>query len=229
MAGKPAAIAVAGGDQRLIVRPRVRLTLAAASLAVMTSATVEALEIRITRLRMTGPRLWAAVEVRDLLRDRFQPLVRGGRAIFLQLEADFWEDRRIVDRMVIATPPLTWRIDGDADGRGVLVHDQDGGSLRHPDPSQPIALRIDIGPAARVNDVASYYLHASLTAASVDERDIDQVGEAIFGGEGSGRGLAALGRFVFRSLLRMGRYFETATAETTSRRLSGSEIRSGAF
>lgn len=188
-----------------------------------------ALEVRVTQLRVAGPRLSAALEVRDLLRDRFLALVRDGRAVFLQLEANFWEDRRVFDRVVISVPPITWRVDRDPGGAGVLLQDQHGGSMRHADVRQPLALHVDLGPATRVDDEGTYYLYATLTAATVDERDIDRAGEAIFGGEESGRGLSGLGRFVFRTLLRMGKYFESATTEVTSRRLSGRDIRTGAF
>jgi len=204
---------------------------AAALCAVMVSRAVPAaaLEARVTRLRVTGTRLWAGVEVRDLLRDRFLQLVRDGRAIFVQLQADLWEDRRVFDRLVLTTPPMTYRIDRDVDGRGMVLLDQYGGSVRHDDVRQPIALRLELGEASRVADEATYYLHASVTAATVDEREIEQAGEVIFGEAQSADGLAALGRFVFRTLLRMGKYFESASSEVTSRRLSGREIRAGAL
>jgi hypothetical protein len=187
-----------------------------------------ALEARVTQLRITGARLWVALEVRDLLRDNFLKLVREGKAVFLQLETDLWEDRRILDRVVITSPPATWRLDVD-NTNAITLQDQSGGLLRQPDYRQPLALRVDLGPASRVEDESTYYVHATLTAATVDERDIEQAGQALFGDEQTTQGLAGLGRFVFRSLLRMGKYFESATAETTSRRLAGKEIKSGAF
>lgn len=186
-----------------------------------------ALEARVTNLRIAGPRVSAAVEVGDLLRDRFLKLVRDGRVVFLQLEAALWEDRRVFDRIVISTPPTTWRLDRDATSAGVVLQDQHGGFVRHADIRQPLSLRVDLGPAMRVSDDATYYVNASVTAATVDERDIDKAGQAIFGDEQSGAGLASLGRFVFRTLLRMGKYLESATTEVTSRRVSGREIRSG--
>ena len=189
-----------------------------------------AVEARVTHLRVAGSRVSAALEVDDLFRDKFLKLVRDGRAVFLQLEAALWEDRRVFDRIVIALPPATWRVDRDPAGAGVLLQDQHGGLVRHADVNQPLPLRVDLGPATRVEDRAVYYVHASLTAATVDERDMDQAGRAIFGDEQSGPGgLAALGRFVFRTLLRMGQYLESATTEVNSRRVSGREIRTGAF
>jgi hypothetical protein len=193
------------------------------------SAPAVALDVRVMQLRVAGTRLWAAIELRDLLRDKFLDFVRDGRAVFVQLQADLWEDRRVFDRVVITTPAVTYRIDRDTDGRSVVILDEYGASTRHTDMRQPIPLRLDLGPADRLEDGQRYYLHAVITAATVDEREIEQAGEAIFGEEQSVRGLAALGRFVFRTLLRVGKYFESAEAEATSRRVSGRDIRAGAF
>jgi hypothetical protein len=164
-----------------------------------------------------------------LLEGPFLTLVRDGRAIFLQLEAALWEDRRVFDRVVITTPPITWRLDRDTAGGGVVLQDQHGGQLRHGDVRQPLPIAIDLGPASRVEDDAVYYVHATLTAATVDEQDIERAGQAIFGGEQASTGFVGLGRFVFRTLLRMGKYLESATAEVTSRRVAGREIRTGGF
>ena len=214
----------------LIVRGRVLVTIAGFSAAIVSvPAPILALEARVTHVRIAGQRVSAALEVGDLLRDKFLKLVREGRAVFVQLEAALWEDRRVFDRVVIATPPATWRVDRDAASAGVMLQDQHGGLIRHADIGQPLPLAVDLGPAARVVDDGVYYLHAEITAATVDERDIDRTGQAIFGDEQSGASLVNVGRFVFRTLLRMGKYFESATAEVTSRRVSGREIRSGAF
>jgi hypothetical protein len=188
-----------------------------------------ALEARVTGLQITGTRLWAAIEVRDLLRDKFLDLLREGKAVFVQLQTDLWEDRRVFDRVVLTTPPATYRIDPDAGGGGIVLFDQYGGTSRHADVRQPISLRVELGSADRVEDGATYYLHTLVTAATIDERDIDQAGAALFGGGESARGLAALGRFVFSTLLRMGKYFESAEAEVTSRRISGRDIKAGTF
>jgi hypothetical protein len=191
--------------------------------------TALALEARVTEMRITGSRLWAAIEVRDLLRDKFLELVRQGKAVFVQLQADLWEDRRIFDRIVLTTPPATFRIDPDTASGGIILFDQYGGTSRHADVKQPISLRVEMGAADRVQDSQTYYLHSLITAATVDERDIDQAGAALFGEEESTRGLAAIGSFVFRTLLRMGKYFESAETEVTSRRVSGRDIRTGAY
>jgi hypothetical protein len=203
-------------------------TAAVCALVVSLPQPLLAVEVRVAQLRVAGTRVSAGLEVSDLLRDTFLELVRDGHAVFLQLEAELWEDRRVFDRTVASTPPMTWRIDRDAAGPGVLLQDEHGGMVRHGDVKFPLPLRVDLGSADRIVDDAMYYVHATLTAATVDEREVDRAGEAIFGNDQSGRGLASLGRFVFNTLFRMGKYFESATAEVTGRRTSGRDIRRGA-
>jgi hypothetical protein len=205
---RAAAYSVHGSRSRLIVRrSRMFAAIAVCAAIVLAPSRLFAVETRVTQLRITGTRVWVAFEVRDLLRDKFLKLLRDGRAVFLQLEANVWEDRRVLDRVIIAAPLATWRVDQEANS-GILLQDHHGGS---------------------VDDAGTYYVHARLTAATVDERDIEQAGQALFGDDQTTQGLAGLGRFVFRTLLRMGKYFESATAETTSRRVSGKDIRTGAF
>jgi hypothetical protein len=79
---------------------------------------------------------------------------------------------------------------------------------------------------ARIDD-RSYYLRAQVTLASIADRDIDQFGTAIFGDPQSAAGLASLGRFVFGTLLRIGKYLESESADVTSGRFTGLRIRSG--
>jgi hypothetical protein len=188
-----------------------------------------ALEARVTRVRVSGARIWALLELRDLLRGNFLKLVREGRAVFLQVQAELWEDRRVFDRAVVTAAPATFRIDRDADARSVILTDQYGGSVPQAGIRAPVPLHVELGPANRLEDEATYYVHALVTAATVDERDIEQASEAIFGDDQSTQGLAALGRTVFRTLMRMGKYFESASTEVASRHVSGREIKSGAF
>jgi hypothetical protein len=192
-------------------------------------AETSALEARVIALRTSGTRLWTSIELRELLRDKFLALIRDGRAVFLELQADLWEDRRIFDRVVFTIPPTTYRVDPAVIGPGIVVTDQQGTSTGQPDAAAPLVLRVDMGPADRVDDERSYYVHALVTAASVEERDIEQAGQAIFGNDEAARGLAAIGLFVFRSLLRVGRYIERSSAETTSRQVTGREIRTSSF
>jgi hypothetical protein len=197
----------------------------AAGILCATAHGVEALEVRIEQARALPARVTASVELRDLLRNGFLDTLQQGGAIFVQLQAELWEDRRIGDRLALTTAALTYRI--DAGGAGLVVVGQFGERTAHGDLRVPVALRVDVGPAAVVADERTYYLRARVTAATVEERDIEQFGTAIFGDPQSAAGLAGLGRFVFTTLLRIGRYLESASAEATSARYRGREIKSG--
>lgn len=186
-----------------------------------------ALEMRVEQVRVSANRVAATFQLRDVLRDKFLDIVQQGRSVFLQLQAELWEDRRIADRLALTTPALTYRIVRDGD-RGVLITSQFGDRATHTDLKTPVPLRVDLGPAAVLADDRSYYLRATVTAATVADREIDRYGTAIFGDEESAAGLAGLGRFVFTSLLRVGKYLESATAETTSRNYTGLQLKSGA-
>lgn len=195
-------------------------------IGLLDARTATALEMRVGQLRVVATRVAATFELRDLLRDKFLEIVQGGRPIFLQLQAELWEVRRIADRMALTTPVLTYRIVRDDTG-GVVIMSQYGNRSTHGDLRAPVPLRVDLGSGSVLIDDRSYYLHAEVTAATVADREIDQWGTAIFGDEQSAAGLAGLGRFVFSTLLRIGKYLESGMAEATSARYTGQQIKAG--
>jgi hypothetical protein len=185
-----------------------------------------ALEMRVGEVRAAAARVAATLELRDLLRDRFLELVKQGNSIFLQLQAELWEDRRIGDRLALTTPALTYLITGDGSS-GLVITSQFGDRATLADLRVPVPLRVDLGPVSVLADDRSYYLRAQGTLATIADRDIDQFSTAIFGDPQSAAGLAGLGRFVFGTLLRIGKYLESASAEATSPRYTGLQIKSG--
>lgn len=185
-----------------------------------------ALEMRVEDIRAASARVSATLELHDLVRDRFLDVVQQGQSIFLQLQAELWEQRRLADRLALTTPALTYRIVSDG-ASGMVITSQSGDRAAHADVRQPVPLRVDIGPASVLVDDRAYYLRAQVTLASIADRDIDQFGTAIFGDPQSAAGLAGLGRFVFGTLLRIGRYLESESAEATSGRYTGLRIKAG--
>ncbi|HEY6362313.1 MAG TPA: hypothetical protein VIX63_14470 [Vicinamibacterales bacterium] len=207
--------------------PRQRLAMVLA--VVMTGADARAaaaLEMRVGEVRAAAARVAATLELSDLLRDRFLDLVQQGNSIFLQLQAELWEDRRIADRLALTTPALTYRIAGDG-GVGMIITSQSGDRVTHTDLRVPVPVRVDVGPVSVLADDRAYYLRAQVTLATIADRDIDEFGTAIFGDPQSAAGLASLGRFVFGTLLRIGKYLESASADATSPRYTGLQIKSG--
>ena len=198
----------------------------ALSMAVLPAQPAMALDVRVGDLRVASSRVAVTFELRDLLRDKFLAVLQQGSAVFLQLQAELWEDRRMADRMTLTTPALTYRVVRDG-SQGVTITSQFGERSPHGDRQAPVPLRVDLGPASVLNDTSQYYLRAQVTAATVADRDIDQFGTAIFGDEQSAAGLAGLGRFVFSTLLRIGKYLDSASAHATSSRYTRLQIKSG--
>ena len=194
-------------------------------LALMAVRPLSALELRVSTLQISSARVALALELRDLLRDKFLETVEQGRAVFLQMQAELWEDRRIADRLALTTPSLTYR--ADRAEKGVTITDQSGTRVSHADMRMALPIRLDVGPASGLADDRVYYVRAVVTAATFEERDIDRMGVAIFGNDDSIAGLANLGRYLFGTALRIGRYLESATAEVSSRRYTGLQIRTG--
>ena len=204
-------------------RQAVAVMLAVALLA--SPATAGAFDLRLAQLQAASSRVSLVLELRDLLRDRFLETIQQNRSVYLQVRAELWEDRRISDRLVLTTPEVIYRIDHEAAG-GVSVRDQYGNQSSH-DNLAIVPIRIDLGALDAIADDRGYYAHAEVTAATVPEQGIDQLGTALFGDDQSAAGLASLGRFLFRTVLRIGRYLESASSEITSARYTGRQIRTG--
>ena len=185
---------------------------------------VVALELRVGDVRGSDSRVAATFELRDLLRDQFLDILRDGRSIFLQLQAELWEDRRMADRLTLTTPALTYRMFGNV-AQGIIIVSQYGERVTHTDVRAPLSVQVDLGPATAVMDTSSYYLRAQVTAATVADQDIRQFSTAIFGDEQSAAGLAGLGRFVFQNLLKIGKYLDSVSARATSGRFTGAQIK----
>ena len=205
---------------------RLLAVMLALMMTLLQTRAVMALEVRVGGVRVDAARVAVTFELRDLLRDKFLSVLEEGRAVFLQLQAELWEDRRIADRMALTTPALTYRIVRDS-SQGVVITSQFGDRSPLADRRLPVPLRVDLGPASVLMNETRYYLRAEVTVATVADRDIDQFGTAIFGDEQSVAGLAGLGKFVFSTLLRIGKYLDSATAQATSSRYTGQQIRSG--
>ena len=83
---------------------------------------------------------------------------------------------------------------------------------------------VDLGAAARVTPAERYYVHVIATLGTLAEREADEVGDAVFGRASETNGLGSLGRLVFRTVLQLNDYLQSASAETKSRKTSGADI-----
>src|SRR5439155_3371029 len=102
--------------------------------------------------------------------------------------------------------------------------DPDGASKTYPSIPATMPVVVDLGDRSRLTVSEKYYVHVIATLGTLAEREADEVGDAVFGGEGDAGGLAALGRLVVKSALKVSDYLQSVSAETKSHKLAGAEI-----
>ena len=195
-----------------------------AGVALVAHATLAALGMDVARVGAVGSTARAELSVRGLFADRFRRLVESGGTLHLRIRAELWEDRAW-DRLAAPAVVGTWSIRPSVAGTSLTVTDWRGTEYDQPRFADPLLVRLDLAPLARLDDDTRYYLHIGLVEGTVGEHAADDVNDAVFGKEDESGGIGALGRFLFRQAVALSEYFQSETTELTSRRLRGRELR----
>jgi hypothetical protein len=186
---------------------------------------VEGLEIEVKEVRTAASLVRATVEVRDVVPDRFKKMLDAGSILHLRLQSELWESRPVWDRLVYPAITRVFRLARAVSGGDVSISDEAGSSLSsYPAVPNPLPLLVDLGHRDRVIGSQRYYLHVVATLWTLAEREVDAAGDAVFGKESETNGLGSFGRLVFRTVLQVSDYMQSVTAETRSRKMSGSEL-----
>ncbi len=195
-----------------------------AGVALLAHATLTALGMEVARVGATGSSARAELSVRGLFAERFRRLIEGGGTLHVRIRAELWEDRAW-DRL--AAPALigTWSVRSSISGKGLTITDARNTEYDQPMWADPLLVRLDLAPVARLDDDARYYLHIGLVAGTLGEHAADGVNDAMFGKEDESGGIGALGRFLFGQAVALSEYFQSETTEITSRRIRGRELR----
>jgi hypothetical protein len=203
-----------------------RLTLAAVML-LATSSRADALEARLTELRVAGGSIRAALEIRDLFPAKFQGAIEDGGAIHLRLQVELWEDRPVWDKLAQPAVVSVFRIALDRGTRQVTVSDRYGEVSRQPAWQEPLTLRPDVGRADALTDGARYYVRVLATLGTIPEKDTEQASQAVFGDDDSAVSLGAMGKMLFHAVLQVNDYLQSVSTEMRSRNIPGRELRAG--
>lgn len=189
-------------------------------------ARAEALSCSIADTRNTGGTLRAVLEVRDPFgSDRFREMVDRGGTLFLRLQADLWEDRPVWDKLVQPSIVTVFRILRDPASGAVSLQDSAGTTTTFKELPRRLPLTFDVGSITSLADRARYYLHTRFTVGTVEERDLEDVSEAVFGRDDRSTSLGALGKFVFRKILQVSDYLQSESCELSSRRFATADLR----
>src|SRR5262245_23769698 len=198
--------------------------LACAVLLVVTTSAAGPLDVQIKDLRAPAQTVSATIELRDVLPDRFRKVVEEGGTLHLLLQTELVQRRPTWDRPVY---PAFLRELASARGASAKVVTVAGAATSPTSYStlpNPMPVVVDIGGAERLNAAERYYVHTTATLGMLAEREVDSVGDALFGRESDAGTLGSLGRLVFRKVVQVSDYFQSISVENRSRPVPGGEI-----
>jgi len=190
------------------------------------AAPAEALEARVTEIRLAGGSIRASIEIRDMFPEKFQSILQDGAAIHLRLQIELWEDR-MWDKLAQPAAVTVFRIVLDPSTRQVKVADQYGEVSRQPAWQEPLALRLDLGRAEGISDSGNYYVRVLATLGTVAEKESERASNAVFGDDDSTVSLAGMGKMLFHAVLSVNDYLQSVSAESRTRNVSGREVKAG--
>ena len=197
--------------------------LAVLVLLLLVAIPASALDVEVKGVRTVGAAVTTAIELRDLIPDRFKKTLVDGGVLHLRVQAELWEARPVWDRLVY---PAIVRVFRFTQGAGATLSMTDAAGSVTTTQEAPRAMPIDVplGDPSRVSRDSRYYVHVVATLGTLADQEADDVGDAVFGRPSEANSLGALGRLVFRTALQIGDYLQSVTAQTRSRKLSGAEI-----
>jgi len=189
----------------------------------LTAAPAAALDVQVKEVRAASSVVSATLELRDILPDRFKKTLDQGGVLHLRVQAELWESRPVWDRLVFPAVVRVFRFTRGS-GNSMSITDPGGAVTTSQTPPRLMPVGVDLGDARRLTPAEQYYVHVIATLGTLAEREVDDVGDAVFGRPSETNGLGSLGRLVFRTVLQVSDYLQSASAETKSRKKPGSDI-----
>src|SRR5256885_6020361 len=114
--------------------------------ALALAAPAAGLEVRVKEVRAPFATVGAAIELRDVLPDRFKKLLDDGGVLHLRLQTELWESRPVWDRLVYPAMIRVLRLPRTGPRGEIPVNDSGGIRLRHLATPTIHALRRSISP-----------------------------------------------------------------------------------
>jgi hypothetical protein len=187
------------------------------------AAPAAALDVQVKEVRGPGRVVMATVELRDVLPDRFKKTLDAGDTLHLRLQAELWESRPVWDRLVYPAIVRVFRF-RRTPSAGLSITDPSGTTTTYAAAPRAMPVVLELGDSARLSAAERYYVHAIATIGTLAEREVEEVGDAVFGTEAEANRLGSLAKMVFRTVLQVSDYLQSVSAETRGRRTAGAEI-----
>jgi len=182
-----------------------------------------ALEVQVKDLRAPASVVTTTIELREVLPDRFKKTLDSGGVLHLRVQAELWESRPVWDRLVYPAIVRVFRFKR-ASTDGLSITDPSGATTTYPALPGSVPVVVDLGDTNRLTPAERYYVHVIATLGTLAEREVDEVGDAVFGRASETNSLGSLGRLVFRTVLQVSDYLQSVSAEARTRRTPGADI-----
>lgn len=202
---------------------RRRAEAGAAAAMFLLAAPLAALEVQVKEVRAPAAVVATTIELRDVIPDRFKKTLEGGGVLHLRVQAELWESRPVWDRLVYPAIVRVFRFSRGANSALSIV-DPAGTLTTYAAPPGALPMNVELGDRSRLTPAARYYVHVIATLGTLADREVDAVGDAVFGRESEANGLGSLGKLMFRTVLQINDYLQSVSAETRTRKTAGSDI-----
>jgi len=191
------------------------------------AAPAHALEAKVSEVRTVGPKVRAALDLRDMFPEKFRQILQSGGALHMRVQAELWEDRPVWDRLVRPAIVTVFRIVRDPTTAQIAISDAFGPVLSVAAYPDTVPLRVDVAPADAVAEGSRYYLRMIATVGTIAERDVEETSEAVFGRDEGTVSLGKVGKFLFHTVLQVSDYLQSISSEVRTRVFQGRELRPG--
>ena len=184
------------------------------------------MDAQLNEVRAIGPTVRASLDLRDVFTDKYRGMLQNGATLHVRIQAEIWEDRPLWDKLVRPAIVSVFRVIRDPNSQ-ITVGDAVGIVTSLPWTAASLPLRVDVAPLDSLNDERKYYLRIVATVGTIEEREVEDTGEAVFGRGESTVSVARVGKLIFNTVLQVSDYLQSVTSEVRSRIFQGKEVRAG--
>ena len=182
------------------------------------------MSLHLNEVRPVGPSIRAAIDLRDVFNEKFRSILRDGGRLHLRVQAELWEDRPLWDKLVRPAIVSVFRIIRDPNSQ-ISVSDAVGVVTSLPATASAIGLRVEVAPTDAVADNRKYYIRLVATVGTIEEKEIENTGEAVFGRGESAVSVARAGKVILNTVLQVNEYLQSMSAEAQGPILLGRDLK----
>lgn len=179
----------------------------------------------MARVRAVSGQVRAAIELRDVFPASLKEVLERGGTLHVRIDAGLWEGRPVWDRAVEGRRVTAFRILREPNGTSIAVVDAGGGVTTYPPYPQPLTVDVDLAAVDKLVDTARYYLDAAVTIGSLDDEELAEANDAVFGPDSGPAGLKRVGKFLLNTVLQVSDYVRSVSAGIRSQHYAGRELK----